>query len=142
MVPLNNAGNLNNGAEAKTTSCANAEENVDNSVSENLCDEVYFDCDSVPRYDSSAGLYNISDYESSSDSSNDDTISFNVQNALAEWAVQFSITLCALPALLLIFHVFHPQSPKDARTILKTKRNYAIERRASGDIFILVSSIL
>ena len=132
MVPLNNDGNLNNDAEAETTRCANAEENVDNSVSENLCDDVYFDCDSVPRYDSSAGLYDIRDYESSSDSSDDETISFNLQNALAAWAVQFSITLCVLSALLLILRVFHPELPKDARTILKTKRNYAIERRAGG----------
>ena len=117
MFPLNNDGDSNNDAEAETTSCANAEENVDNSVCENLCDDVYFDYDSVPRYDSSAGLYNIRDYESSSDSSDDETISFNLQNALANIAVQFSITLCALSALLLILHVFHPELPKDASTI-------------------------
>ena len=87
MVPLNNDGDSNNDADAEITSFANAEKNVDNSVSENLCDDVYFDCDSVPGYDSSAGLYNIHDYESSSDSSDDETRLFNLQNALADWAV-------------------------------------------------------
>ena len=62
-------------------------------------------------------------------------------NALADWAVQFSTTLCALSALLLILRAFHPELPKDARTILKTKCNYAIKRQADDDFFILVSSI-
>ena len=125
---MNNNGDLNNNTEAATTSCANAEENVDNSVSENLCGDVYFDCDSVPRYYSSTGLYDIRDYESSSDSNDDETITFNFLNALADWAVQFSITLCALSALQLNLRVLHQELPKDARTVLNTKHNYAIER--------------
>ncbi|XP_047122826.1 uncharacterized protein LOC124806182 [Hydra vulgaris] len=64
-----------------------------------------------------------------------ETLSPDLTTLLADWAVQFSITLTALSSLLCILRLFHPSLPKDARTILKTKRNFIIELRAGGDYF-------
>ena len=77
--------------------------------------------------------------ELSSNSDTDDESSgafkFDLASALSDWAVQYSITLTALSALLCILRLVDPSLPKDARTILKTPRNFKVERRAGGDFF-------
>ena len=49
--------------------------------------------------------------------------------SLRFWASSFSVSLAALTALLSILRVFHPELPRDARTILKTKLNKNKENR-------------
>lgn len=41
--------------------------------------------------------------------------------SLANWSVQFGVSLVALTALLSLLRLYHPELPKDAQTILKTK---------------------
>ena len=67
------------------------------------------------------------DEDDDDDDDGDETFPPDLTILLADWAVQFSITLTALSSLLCILRQFHPSLPKDARTILKTKRNFIIE---------------
>ena len=53
-------------------------------------------------------------------------------DSLASWAIQFSVSLVALTALLSLLRVYHPELPKDARTILKTKMDYRIQEKCGG----------
>ena len=55
-------------------------------------------------------------------------------SSLADWAIEFGISLMALSALLFILKPHHPSLPKDGRTLLKTKTKYNIETLA-GRIF-------
>ncbi|XP_046873097.1 uncharacterized protein LOC124465386 isoform X1 [Hypomesus transpacificus] len=66
--------------------------------------------------------------------SDDDTDEEHVSllDSLANWAVQFSISLVALTALLTLLRVYHPELPKDARTVLKTEINYKIQEKCGG----------
>jgi hypothetical protein len=64
-----------------------------------------------------------------------DDLTVNLGVALADWAVQFNITLRALTALLCILRLFHPELPKTGTTLLHTKRNFKIARRAGGEYF-------
>lgn len=45
----------------------------------------------------------------------------DLQSSLADWAIEFGISLIALSALLTILKVHHSSLPKDGRTLLKTK---------------------
>ncbi|XP_036425356.1 uncharacterized protein LOC118807451 [Colossoma macropomum] len=51
---------------------------------------------------------------------------------LSKWAVRFNISLVALTALLCVLRVYHPDLPRDARTVLKTQTQYSIHRQAGG----------
>ena len=51
------------------------------------------------------------------------------------WATSYGITLAALSALLFILRFFHPDLPKDARTLLKTPRNTNVKPLANGSYF-------
>ena len=51
--------------------------------------------------------------------------------SLAEWCVNFKISLVAVGALLLLLKYF-PCLPKDPRTLLNTPRKHVIKRLASG----------
>ncbi|XP_044222685.1 uncharacterized protein LOC122992804 [Thunnus albacares] len=53
-------------------------------------------------------------------------------DSLSNWALQFSVSLVALTALLSLLRVYHPELPKDARTILKTQVNYKIQEKCGG----------
>ena len=53
-------------------------------------------------------------------------------SSLADWAIEFGISLMALSALLFILKPHHPSLPKDGRTLLKTKTKYNIETLAGG----------
>ena len=55
-------------------------------------------------------------------------------SSLADWAIEFGISLMGLPALLSILKPYHPSLPKDGRTLLKTKTKHNIETVA-GRIF-------
>lgn len=52
--------------------------------------------------------------------------------SLANWSVQFGVSLVALTALLSLLRLYHPELPKDARTILKTKTEYKIQQKCGG----------
>ncbi|KAL1279273.1 hypothetical protein QQF64_025946 [Cirrhinus molitorella] len=70
-----------------------------------------------------------------SDSENsDDELSetFSLSDSISNWAINFGISLVALTALLCILRSCHPDLPKDARTLLKTKTKYSILERAGG----------
>ncbi|KAL1276930.1 hypothetical protein QQF64_023603 [Cirrhinus molitorella] len=56
----------------------------------------------------------------------------DLQNSLADWAVEFGISLIALSALLTILKVHHSSLPMDGRTLLKTKTRYSISSIAGG----------
>ncbi|KAE8576519.1 hypothetical protein XENTR_v10004219 [Xenopus tropicalis] len=60
----------------------------------------------------------------------DEPVSF--VETLANWSVQFGVSLVALSALLSLLRVYHPELPKDARTILKTKTEYKIQQKCGG----------
>ncbi|XP_048010162.1 uncharacterized protein si:dkey-242h9.3 isoform X1 [Megalobrama amblycephala] len=55
-----------------------------------------------------------------------------LQSSLADWAIEFGISLIALSALLSILKICHPSLPKDGRTLLKTKTSYKISSVAGG----------
>ncbi|GAA6097849.1 uncharacterized protein si:dkey-242h9.3 [Tachysurus ichikawai] len=50
----------------------------------------------------------------------------DLQSSLADWAIEFGISLIALSELLTIFKVHHSSLPKDKRTLLKTKHATAL----------------
>jgi hypothetical protein len=52
---------------------------------------------------------------------------------LADWAIQNSITHAALSSLLAILHPYHDRLPQDARTLLKTPRNYEIRNLLNNE---------
>lgn len=56
----------------------------------------------------------------------------DLRSSLADWAIEFGISLIALSALLSILTRHHPFLPKDGRTLLKTKTKYNIENLAGG----------
>ncbi|KAA0721204.1 hypothetical protein E1301_Tti021589 [Triplophysa tibetana] len=56
----------------------------------------------------------------------------SLAESLANWAVQFGVSLVALSALLTLLRLYHPELPKDARTILKTKTEYKILQKCGG----------
>ena len=63
------------------------------------------------------------------DNSSTDT---DLRSSLADWAIEFGISLIALSALLSILKIHHPFLPKDGRTLLGTKTKYAIETVTGG----------
>lgn len=52
--------------------------------------------------------------------------------SLANWSVQFAVSLVALTALLSLLRLYYPELPKDARTILNTKTEYKIQQKCGG----------
>lgn len=52
--------------------------------------------------------------------------------ALADWAIEFGISLVALSALLSILKVHHSSLPKDGWILLKTKATYNIITLSGG----------
>ncbi|KAL3997086.1 hypothetical protein ACER0C_009742 [Sarotherodon galilaeus] len=53
--------------------------------------------------------------------------------SLRYWASTFSVLLVAVTALLGILHVFHPDLPKDARTVLRTQGQIRTMKMDGGD---------
>lgn len=51
---------------------------------------------------------------------------------LANWSIEFGVSLVALTALLSLLRLYHPELPKDARTILQTKTEYKIHQKCGG----------
>lgn len=72
--------------------------------------------------------------DSDSDPNNDETVdqSCNLSDSLRNWALTFGVSLVALTALLRLLRFYQPDLPKDARTLLKTKMTYNIEKRCGG----------
>lgn len=68
---------------------------------------------------------------------------FSLSDSISNWAIHFGISLVALTALLCILRICHPDLPKDARTLLKTKTKYTILERAGGQYhyFGILSSL-
>lgn len=56
----------------------------------------------------------------------------DLKSSLADWAIEFGISLIALPALLTILKVHQSSLAKDGRTLLKTKTSYSISSIAGG----------
>lgn len=56
----------------------------------------------------------------------------DLQSSLADWAIEFGISLIALSALLSILKIYHPSLPKDGRTLLKTNLSFKISSVAGG----------
>lgn len=68
---------------------------------------------------------------------------FSLSDSISTWAVRFGISLVAVTALLSILRICHPDLPKDARTLLRTKTKYTILERAGGQYhyFGILSSL-
>lgn len=67
----------------------------------------------------------------------------SLKDSICSWALTFGISLVALTALLSILRFYHPDLPKDARTILKTNTQYTIQNKVGGQYhyFGILSSI-
>ncbi|KAL2095636.1 hypothetical protein ACEWY4_007784 [Coilia grayii] len=68
----------------------------------------------------------------------DDDVDLNetsLSDNIANWATSFGISLVALTALLGILRITHPNLPKDGRTLLRTKTQYAIQEKAGGQYY-------
>jgi len=65
-------------------------------------------------------------------SDNEPSETFSLSDSISNWAIHFGISLVALTALLCILWICHPDLPKDARTLLRTKTKYSIIERAGG----------
>lgn len=72
--------------------------------------------------------------DSDSDQDTDETVdqSGNLGASLQNWALTFGVSLVALTALLGLLRLCHPELPKDARTLLKTKITHNIQERCGG----------
>lgn len=55
--------------------------------------------------------------------------------SLRFWASSFSVSLAALTALLSILRVFHPELPRDARTILRTQSEIKTKKMEGGEYY-------
>ncbi|XP_073669952.1 uncharacterized protein [Paramisgurnus dabryanus] len=74
-----------------------------------------------------------SEEESNSDQDSDESEqTCNFGDSLRNWALTFGVSLVALTALLGLLRLYHPDLPKDARTLLKTTTTYSIERKCEG----------
>jgi hypothetical protein len=76
-----------------------------------------------------------SDSDTDSDSGLSDEGRNNLSTELAEWGSQFQIKHNALGHLLTILKPYHPNLPKDARTLLNTKCSYDIRDVAGGQYY-------
>ena len=56
-------------------------------------------------------------------------------DGLAEWAGDYQIPHCKLKGLLSLLHPFHPQLPKDPRTLLQTMTKYVIDSIAGREYY-------
>ncbi len=79
----------------------------------------------------------------SEDSDNEVNETFSLSDSISNWAIHFGISLVALTALLGILRICHPDLPKDARALLKTRTKYSILDRAGGQYhyFGILSSL-
>lgn len=71
--------------------------------------------------------------DSDSDQDTDETVdqSGNLGASLQNWALTFGVSLVALTDLLGLLRMYHPELPKDARTLLKTI-THNIQERCGG----------
>ncbi|CAM4571161.1 unnamed protein product [Leuciscus chuanchicus] len=69
----------------------------------------------------SVALESARPVDSESDDSDAEAPTSELVTSLRFWASSFSVSLAALTALLIILRVFHPELPRDVRTILKTQ---------------------
>ena len=103
------------------------------------CDVGYIDSNDTlsTNYDSSDD--HISDTDSfHTDSSligNESDSNNPLQEALAEWAIHNKITHSALKELLRVLAPFHPQLPKDPRTLLSTQKVSGIKDISGGQYY-------
>jgi len=82
-----------------------------------VSEDVPLSCDSDA---SEFGLYaDDSSISDDSRSSNSDADKCDLPDRLSSWAVNFNISKDALRALLHTLHLYHPNLPKDSRTLLK-----------------------
>jgi len=56
----------------------------------------------------------------------------SLKDKTCSWALTFGISLVALTALLGILRFYHPDLPKDRRTVLKTNTQYTIQNKVGG----------
>ncbi|KAL2087968.1 hypothetical protein ACEWY4_016796 [Coilia grayii] len=79
----------------------------------------------------------------SSDDDNDPK-EISLKDKLKQWASTFGINLVAITALLSILSTYHPELPRDARTLLGTTRKTNVEALGGGQYhhFGLVKGIL
>lgn len=82
-------------------------------------------------YDEVTERHHVSEPDSESESEQADE-PVSLVESLANWAVQFGVSLVALTALLSLLRLYRPELPKDARSILKTKTAYKIQQKCGG----------
>lgn len=105
----------------------------DHNVDANTFDNMHADFDGLPQCSSS----------DCSESDDEDVEPCSLKDSICSWALTFGISLVALTALLSILRYYHPDLPKDARTILKTNTQYTIQNKFGGQYhyFGILSSI-
>ncbi|KAK0154734.1 hypothetical protein N1851_002949 [Merluccius polli] len=85
------------------------------------------------HFDQQSFRMDLPEEESESDQDADETDqACNLGESLRNWALTFGVSLVALTALLGLLRLHHPDLPKDARTLLKTKVTYNIEKKCEG----------
>lgn len=105
------------------------------------CDELHpIPEPNVTGYDSSCGINendNVPSFEEydSSESKNSEVDHRPMLARLGKWAVKFQIPHNAVNSLLDILHDYHPNIPKDARTLLKTPRHYDVKEISGGSYY-------
>ncbi|KAL1279610.1 hypothetical protein QQF64_026283 [Cirrhinus molitorella] len=101
-------------------------------IDDNL-DNSFPDCTDDGVYDEVTERHHVSEPDSESESECvDEPVS--LVESLANWAVQFGVSLVALTALLSLLRLYHPDLPKDARSILKTTTDYKIEQNYANTL--------
>ena len=127
--------------ECQNFSCDNSgpEETVTEVIGETsqcgmMCDdaECTFECESCPDILTEQ----MSDVSSvfSSDYDDDDFANANeaIKSFLTSWIAEFNISLTAVTALLRFLQKYHPDLPRDARTLLSTLRTHDIRPLVTG----------
>lgn len=119
---------------ARNLECvAQTSQNYSNELSRgvSISDVDYFsDCDTVD-----ATLLDEIPSLSDSDSEDVGISEPSLTEMLSNWAIHYGITLVAITALLAILKVYHPDLPKDARSLMKTKRTLVVKEKANGQYF-------
>lgn len=146
---------LNDIANAKATCVSSActDSSLHTSPLPNNCDSLVYDCDEHCEYESECPLPHtnnesiVQDLLSDEDTFSDDEVPFEEDtlfDKLSDWARKFNIPMNATSSLLSLLHDYHPELPRDSRTLLGTTTLIKLRDTAGGQYyhFGLKSSLL
>ena len=103
------------------------EDPEESEAEENVQEMEYMDGDVEDTYTDGMGFTSLQQDSTATPNGSDDEFeqeTSSLGDSISYWAFNFGVSLVVLTALLTILQPYHPDLPKDARTILKTRISY------------------